>query len=192
MSKMTIRLNSHDIKALIREVEDLRKQVTSGCERLRELLAESISTEAEAGFNGVILDDTFRTIEGKGNSKSISNVNPIMSDGISVSYRAEGDNVTVVFTQNEDAIWIEFGAGVHHNGAKGSRPNPLAGNVPEVVGIGEYGHGKGSRDSWVFVEDGTRYQTHGTPASMPMYHALQNTLADFPSIVRSVFPNARL
>lgn len=93
---------------------------------------------------------------------------------------------TLVF-QGKDVAFIEFGAGVHYNGAGGSSPNPLG--APLGMVIGSYGKGLGLNDSWRYRDkiDGTWQVSHGTKAAMPMYHADQAIIDQFISIAKEVF-----
>ena len=82
----------------------------------------------------------------------------------------------VVKASGEAVCFVEFGAGVFYNGAdayQGTRPEG-------IVGIGEYGSGKGKRKAWGFPGMATYVDangktrgnaTHGTPASNALYYA---------------------
>ena len=92
-------------------------------------------------------------------------------------------NKSSVIANGEEAVFAEFGAGVYYNGPVGSFPHP---NKPiGVVAIGKYGHGYGSREIWVFYDKNREPKfTHGTPASMPMYHAMQELIQIAPQIAK--------
>ena len=95
------------------------------------------------------------------------------------------ENVTLVIASGEDAIWAEFGAGVHHNGSPGSSPHPKGSELGFT--IGSYGKGMGKKDIWGFYEDGELRLTHGAPATMPMYNALKTVCDEISEIAREVF-----
>ena len=95
------------------------------------------------------------------------------------------DNVTVVVAQGEDAIWVEFGAGVHHNGSAGSSPHPSGAELGFT--IGGFGKGNGKKDIWGYYEGGELRLTHGTPAVMPMYNAMKMVCDEIVDIAREVF-----
>ena len=117
-----------------------------------------------------------------------------MYDGVNDS------DVTIVETENGYAIqakgeavaFIEFGAGVYHNTSE-PYPNPR----PEgIVGIGEYGQGKGQRKAWYYKgEPGTNgevqpsgvVKTRGNPASMPLWYASEEMRNSILQITREVF-----
>ncbi len=79
-------------------------------------------------------------------------------------------SVTVVVASGEDAVWVEFGAGVYHNGSPGSSPHPHGAELGMT--IGGFGKGNGKKEVWGFYENGELKLSHGTPARMPM--ALQS------------------
>ena len=93
--------------------------------------------------------------------------------------------ITTVIAEGEDAVWCEFGAGVYHNGSAGSSPNPYGKDLGFT--IGNYGKGYGKRTAWGYFEDGELVITRGTPASMPMYNAVQEVARKAIEIAREVF-----
>lgn len=184
MASITIKLNSKGIRDAIEAVNKRRAMITEdGLTHLRQAIAERIKTYATTVATGAILDDTFMEY-GKGATRG--SASPILATDINITYHEGSDNVTFVVSTGEDMVWLEFGAGVHYNGAVGSKPNPLAGNISEVSGIGQYGKGRGASDSWIFSKNGVRYRTHGTPAVMPLFHAIQDVENDFIAIARGV------
>ena len=88
------------------------------------------------------------------------------------TWQAEGDAV----------CFIEFGAGVHHNGKE-----PYPNRPKEVAKIGEYGKGRGKRDTWVYIDEDGKHFTHGNPAAMPMWFATKEMEMSVERIVREVF-----
>lgn len=176
MIKKTIKfgLSESEIDRAIKEIDEYKKYTLSKTELLKKRIAEFIADKAGAGFSGSIVDDLLPESGGP----RYANVN--------VTIKEDG-GVFIVIANGEDAVWVEFGAGVYHNGPPGSTPNPLG----EQLGfrIGEYGLGYGKGETWYF-EDHTTGETkftHGTPANMPMYKALEAVVHDLKSIVREVF-----
>lgn len=121
------------------------------------------------------------------------------------SARYDGDNdVTVSAVPTESGVnivadgnavaFIEFGAGVTlGNGYPGERPDG-------ILGIGEYGQGKGKQTLWGYygsggtdgryvktTEKGDLYLTEGNPPAMAMYHAAERILEQITQIAREVF-----
>lgn len=188
MAKMTVHLDPAEIKNLQQYIRNRHRTLEQELADLRLQIAERIKAAIQANVNGSILDDTFYTYT-KGQSRGID-TGPIMgtSADVTVDIQTSGSNVTVIVVSGDDIVWLEFGAGVHYNNGD---PNPTyRGVVPGIVGIGQYGKGKGMNDSWMFTKNGERYRTHGTPASMPIYHAVQDSAQYIIDSIRSVFPNA--
>ena len=141
-----MKLSSDSIKTAIAELKAYRDSLDAKMNELLEKLAYIGGKEASVRFTTAIYDGV--------NDSSVS-VEPI-SDGYCI--KAEGKAV----------CFIEFGAGVYHNpGEPYPNPRPVG-----VVGIGEYGEGRGKRQAWGFRdESGELVITHGNPAAMPMWYA---------------------
>ena len=160
--RINVRLNSKSIDAAIKEVQKYRSWISEKSAELTRRLAEIGAEEAIVRFAGAQYDGV--------NDASVS-VEPI-ANGYTV--RAQGGSV----------FFIEFGAGVYYNGTEPyPEPRPAG-----VVGIGEYGQGKGKRNAWGFYDDsGALVITHGTPAAMPMLHAGRAMRRAVAQIAREVF-----
>ncbi len=166
--KLKIRLNSDSAEKALAQVREYEKSLKSKTERLRQRVAEEIQKLAETGFNGSVYDDIL--MEGT----RVPNVKVVTE---------EKGKVSVVIAYGKEAVFAEFGAGVYYN--PGGSPHPL--QPPGIVEIGTYGKGYGARKVWGFLENGELRLTHGTPASMPMYRALQEVSARLEEIAREVF-----
>lgn len=165
-----VELSASSINKAIQALRHYEKWLDGKCEELRQAVAEKLAEYAQTGFNGSIADDML-------------NESPILPD-VKVTWDNRGD-VTIVMAEGKDAVFIEFGAGVFHNGA-GVSPNPLG--VDLGFTIGGYGNGNGQKNVWGFYgEDGELHLTHGTPASMPMYTAMMQILDELPQIAKEVF-----
>lgn len=172
MKTISFSLDTKSINRAIRELQQYRDEFARNCKRLRELIGERIAWSASQGFNSALVSDVI-----KGTSETNANVQ------VSVENR---NDVTVVFADGEQAIFIEFGAGVYNNGAAGSSPHPWGAEKGFL--IGEYGQGKGKRQAWGYYNDsGTVTVTRGTPAAMPMYHGMQDAIRVMDDLVREVF-----
>lgn len=173
MSKTAIcfGLSEKEIDRAIKELEEYKKGFEKKCEELRQRVSERIRQKAQEGFNGAIVDDL--TAESGG--ARLAEVNVVTE---------EGDDVTLVIAQGTDAVWVEFGAGVYYNGAVGSSPNPYGADLGFTIGgFGE----NGKKETWGFYENGDLKITHGTPATKPMFHAVQYVLDDIGDIAKEVF-----
>ena len=100
------------------------------------------------------------------------------------------------------AIWIEFGTGVHYNGAAGSSPHPKGAELGMT--IGSYGQGYGRQDGWFYPTDDPRYEikrrdengnivgtgygyTHGIKANAFMYRTAKELERQIPELAKKVF-----
>lgn len=164
-------LDPKSIGRAMREVEKLKRETAEKAERLAKLIAERIAQTAQSGFGAAVVDDLLN-----GGPRSAS---------VDVSVDSRG-KVSVVIASGKDAVWVEFGAGVYHNGAAGTSPHPRGGELG--LTIGSYGEGRGARNVWGYYNaDGDLTLTHGTPASMPMYSAMQAVCAEIADIAREVW-----
>lgn len=163
-------LSEKEIDRAIKELEQYKKEVIRKTALLQGKIAERIETEVRSGFSGAIVDDLL-----KGGSKTAQ---------VSVSLDNR-ENVSVVIAAGEDAIWVEFGAGVFHNGSVGTSPHPNGSSLGFT--IGGYGKGMGKKDTWGYYENGELKLTHGTPATMPMYRAVRTVCSEIAEIAREVF-----
>lgn len=172
MGKKVIRfgLSEREISKAIRELEQYKQEIIQKTDLLRERVAERIAELSRSGFAGAIVDDL---VKGGQRTAQVD---------VSIDNR---ENVTIVIASGEDAIWAEFGAGVHHNGSPGSSPHPKGSEMGFT--IGGYGKGMGKKDTWGFYEDGGLRLTHGAPATMPMYNALKTVCDEISEIAREVF-----
>lgn len=93
------------------------------------------------------------------------------------------DGGYAIVAKGEVVCFIEFGTGVYHNP---SEPYPLP-RPDGVVGIGEYGDGRGKGQGWVFGEKGDTTFTRGSPAAMPMWYATEEMRRQVMAIAREVF-----
>ena len=169
------------VDAAVKEIREYSRWVQSKTIELRERVAELISDQAHFEFHFAIASDTFKVIDGNNTHSE----GPILAN---VSVTTEpGNDSTLVIAHGSDAVWIEFGAGVHYNGGVGSYPNPLAASAG-MVAIGTYGKGNGAKEVWGYLDDdGKVHLTRGTPASMPLYKALLEVSRDIVQIAREVF-----
>lgn len=172
MSRKLIRfdLSVDKIDAAIKELKDYQKLVQAKMDTLRQRVADSLAEEVRRGFSGAIVDDL------------ISGGKRLADLQVSVSYEPDA---ALVIAGGTDAIWVEFGAGVYHNGAGGGSPHPKGAELGFT--IGGYGKGQGNKEVWGFYENGELYLTHGTPAAFPMYNAVQAITNVISDMAKEVF-----
>lgn len=160
---------SRATRTLDEYVADLKEKADELCNRLAELGC----TRAKLDFSNAIYDGV--------NDVDV-HVEPI-------------DNGYKVVATGNAVMFIEFGAGVYYNGS-GSYPGELP---PGVVGIGEYGQGRGKNDWWLYPGPPGNAGgvpstsvpgmtiTHGNPPAAAMYHAEQDVRNAVERIAREVF-----
>lgn len=170
--KITFSLNPQSIDRAIREVEAYQREFSGKIQEVRRRIAERIKWTAEQGFQSAMVSDVI--------------VGPEPSNDVQVSVE-HGDKMSVIIADGEQAVFIEFGAGVYHNGPEGSSPHPWGAEKGYL--IGRYGKGKGKYDAWSYYDNGKRVFTAGTPAAMPMYHGYMDAVQSIQEIVREVFGN---
>lgn len=167
---ITFGLSSQDIDRAMKELVDYKQDILKKTELLRKRVAERLADETRQGFNGAVVDDLI-----KGGTR-------YGSVDVSIDER---ENVTAVVAIGEDAVWIEFGAGVYHNGSPGSSPHPHGAELGMT--IGGFGKGNGKKEVWGFYEEGELKLTHGTPAKMPMARAVTTVCNEISQIAKEVF-----
>lgn len=168
--KISFKLSEQDIDRAIKELADYKREIQRKTELLQDKVAERLADEARKGFAGAVVDDLVR------GGQRFAQVD------VSVNNRG---SVTVVIASGEDAVWVEFGAGVYHNGSPGSSPHPNGAELGMI--IGGFGKGNGKKEVWGFYEDGELKLTRGTPAVMPMARAVTSVCNDIQQIAKEVF-----
>lgn len=164
MSKTVINysLSVSDINRAIREVEKFKREFLKKKEQFMNGLAMIGVKEASVRFTTAIYDGV--------------NDAEVTLDKTDNGYRITANGQAVAF--------IEFGAGVYHNPSEPyPEPRPAG-----IVGIGEYGLGKGKQKAWGFKdESGEVVITRGNPASMPMWYASTEMKNSILKVAREVF-----
>ena len=163
-------LSTKDINRAIKELEKYKQELIRKEKLLLEKLAYIGVKEASVRFTTAIYDgvnDSTVSLEQNANGYSI------VANGSAVAF-------------------IEFGSGVYHNTGE-PYPNPRPAGI---VGIGEYGKGKGKRRAWYYKgEPGSNgevnskgfVKTRGNPAAMPMYYASEEMKRSILQVAREVF-----
>ena len=170
--KIVVSLSEAGIKSAIKELEQYKKWVEQKTAQLIERLAIIGAQEASIRFASAQYDG-------------------VNDSSVSVEPMANGWKIVA---SGEAVAFIEFGAGVYHNGSE-PYPNP-PGRPSGVSNIGEYGKGMGKRQGWVY--DGSpgssgkilpngKVFTRGNPAAMPLYFASQEIVNRVTQIAREVF-----
>ena len=156
------KLDEQDINRAIKELERYKQEFLKKEKRVIEGLAEIGLREASVRFTTAMYDGT--------------------ND---VSVRLDtSNNGYVIVAEGQAVAFIEFGAGVYHNTSE-PYPNPRPNGI---VGIGEYGQGKGKQKAWGYKNENDELViTRGNPAAMPMWYASEEIKNSVMKVVREVF-----
>ena len=172
----TINVNTLDytsVEQAKRELWDYHRWLLRKADELRDKVADLIASYADAGFNSSPADSTLL------GGMRIGTVDVQVTHSMKIA---------VVMAIGEDAVWIEFGAGVYYNTAAGTSPNPLVMQNGLEFNIGSYSLYDPNKTTWFFYdENGDKQGTHGTPASMPFYRAITTVATDIAAIAKGVF-----
>ena len=163
-------LTTKDINRAIREVKSFKEDFLKKVDIYRKRVTDEIAVQVSLNFESSVVDDTVK--------------NGTRKPDVTINVEERG-SISVVVADGEDAVWCEFGAGVYHNGSVGSSPNPYGGELG--LTIGSYGKGFGKQQAWGYYDNGELVITRGTPASMPMYNAVQTVTIKAITIAREVF-----
>ena len=164
MSKRIIQcsLNAQSIEQAVNELKAYKQEFLEKEKRLLEGLAKIGLKEASVRFTTAMYDGT---------------------NDVSV-HLDETNKGYVVVAEGKAVAFIEFGAGVYHNGSE-PYPNP---RPTGVVGIGEYGKGYGKRKAWGYLDENQELViTRGNPAAMPMWYASEEIKNAVLKVAREVF-----
>lgn len=162
-------LSERSINAAIREIEEYKQTLLF---KTRELLDE-------LGRIGLkVINGSMTNVIGTSNPNHFAYV----------KVNASGNNMrATIILQGRDIMFIEYGAGIHYNGAVGTSPNPNGQKFGYT--IGSYGKGRGAEDSWTYYDEekGGFRRSHGTKAAMPMYNAETEIRKQVDAIAKKVF-----
>ena len=163
-------LDRNSIQHAIKEIKAYERDIERKTNTLRTRLATQMAMLTSRGFASAVADTSLRGLD----------------KGADVTIEVDDQaNVSIVMASGPDAIWAEFGAGVYYNGPAGSSPHPKGSELGFT--IGGYGKGNGKKETWGYISEGELVLTHGTPASMPMFKAMQAICAEVESVAREVF-----
>jgi len=179
---INVPLSHSGIDAAIIELKAYKMDFERKCKAVRHEVAERVKQKAEdmylyATYNDWVDGHTDRALV------------PIVVE--------ETENQSIVIA-GYPAIFIEFGAGVTHNGPVFTSPHPMGyilnftiGSYRQGRGWAEYGPykafgnaSKGQFESWYVPDKGF---TRGTPSQRVLWNAMQLTLAEMDDIINEVF-----
>lgn len=145
-------------------VNNAIKKMDAYTEKLKRLAKELPEVLAKFGINGAFVRFSSATYDVLTEFSGGTSSKPYIM--VSAVPRENGWSVEA---KGKEVCFVEFGAGVHFNGAEsylGTRP-------PEMFRIGEYGEGHGKQDKWVFGHRPNHKWTYGTQASNALFYTAQ-------------------
>jgi hypothetical protein len=163
-------LSVGEINRAIKEIKAHKQELIKKTALLRERIAAEIAANAESAFARAIVDDLLN------GSQRMADVD------VTVSNR---DNTSIVIANGKDAVFVEFGSGVFHNGSIGSSPHPKGKELGFTIGV--YCKGYGKKTVWGFYKDEELHLTHGTPGVMPLYNAVRTVCENIYKIAREAW-----
>lgn len=164
-----LQLSEQSVNAAVKELEEYKNSLVT---KTRELVEE-------LGRIGI---ETITNSLAQAEGDSDTNIERL------VEIKAVGNRIrATLYARGRHIMFLEYGAGIHYNGAAGQSPNPNGQKFGYV--IGSYGKGHGTEDSWVYYneETGGFRTSQGTKAVMPMYNADDKIRKEFRSVAKKVF-----
>lgn len=172
---ITVELSSDSIGSAIKQLKWARAQTKTNCVLYRLRVAEKIKEIAHELYRSAWYNDIV------GGSRMEGENLPAMFMSIENS-----EEMTALVINNQVAIFIEFGAGVYHNGPAFSSPHPWGSELGFT--IGSYPEhkvpSKGVNPSW---DTGEGYVTRGTEAQLVLWRAVKMVDAYLEDIAKEVF-----
>lgn len=176
--KIELELSATSIDSAIRALTEYQQSIDKKLNLLMQRISERIIAEAQQNFNSAV---------GATNINTADSAPPKVSVDWSVSKRNTYIVTAKDVSSGEPQIaFVEFGAGVFHNGSAGSSPHPLGTELG--LTIGSYGYGRGTRRAWGYYDEtGQLVITRGTPGQSPFYRAFLAAVAEIPQLAKEVF-----
>lgn len=179
---ITMTLDAGSIQSAIAELRAYKAEFMRKVEELRKRVGERIRWSAEQGFKSAVVEDIAAVYADDGRPANYHEPNDV-----TVTVGDDG-TVTTVIASGSQMLFIEFGAGITHNGGRamaGSSLHPWGDDLGYLIGT--YGEGHGSQRAWGFRVSNALVITRGTPAAMPMYKGWEEAIRTFDEIVKEVF-----
>ena len=171
--------NYQDVKDVVAGIRRYRNRLDKKVVELSERLAKEGLKMAKFTFDSANYD----YLVGHGGEEGFA---PKPEITVSV-HRIDSVKSRATFAleaNGEKVAFVEFGAGVFFNPGGGIHP----GRPDGIVGIGEYGQGKGKRQAWGYYDEaGIFHVTRGTPEQPGMLFASLVMRSKLENIAREVF-----
>lgn len=168
----TIHIEAFDkssVDKAIEEVKAIKKEWKRKANLCSEMIAAALADEINKNLSAITMTDDVIDVKTH---------QPAPINRFAMAY-PQGNRIII---KGQDIAFIEFGAGIYHNGD--INPNPLAMSVKFDTGPGTYGKSQGIKPYWFIAHN---LISRGTPAYMPIQNAIDTIAPQVPTLVRSVF-----
>ena len=162
-------LDKNSVANAVAELREFKSEVSRKANLLCETIAAMIADEIDKNFSEIDMSDDL---------KDITTHTPTPGFPI-LGVEARGNQVYIA---GAEIVFVEFGAGIYHNG--NGQQNPLADKVSFDTEIGSFGLGNGNKKYWFVAHN---LISCGTPAYMPIYKAIEAVKPQIPTIARQIF-----
>lgn len=173
--RITVELTHDGIADAIKQMKIVRAMTKTNCVLFRIEVAKKIEEIAQDLYSMAWYNDIV------GGERMEGENLPVMWTSIENT-----EEYTALVVNNDIAVFIEFGAGVYHNGPAFSSPHPWGSELGFT--IGSYPEhkvpSKGVNPSW---DTGEGYATRGTEAQLVLWRAVKMVDAYLEDIAKEVF-----
>lgn len=176
---MAFEFKFDNLETVIAQIEQQKEDLKNKERIALERVCQRLITLIQLYSNGAVSDELYQEQRSKGVSTYIPATE--YSGGFQCSYVVNKHSATVTVV-DKDLFFIEFGAGKYANGF-----NPLKDEISMPTGRGTYGLGLGRLDRWHFTDSRGRLMAKGTPATMPIFKAIEQVKTEIPTICKGVF-----
>lgn len=174
---MKIDINIFDLDSIdkaINQINQYAKDFENKTAECKTKIADKCLEYSRANFDNSWVDDIVTT--GSENDYAFSSHSPIVTCSVE-----EHEGQVTLTASGYDAVWVEFGAGIHYNLSVGDSPHEWGAELGML--IGEYGKKQGRNHMWLSPNGVSR----GTKAQMPLYNACVQTEEDAYEVIKEVF-----
>lgn len=185
MKRIKCELSLDSLLAASQHIEKYADTWEHRNENLAKRVMEEVSHELYLNLQGIVYNPEARLVVRSENGKQLvpTTVIPDINSPWEEKIEEAGKVTWIVSIEGKDVAFIEFGAGVFHNGGSSSHPRSRALGFK----IGEYREHKGKQSAWGYYdEQGNVIVTRGTPAQMPLYKAMTTVMPKIPAIVKEM------
>ena len=162
-----VTLSSKGITKLIKDLEKYKKSLTRLTKEFQKKLGEAGVEECKARVSYIPADYEL--------------------DEVTVTYQLK-DNTVYIYMSGKEAVFIEFGAGVIHNGPIGTSLHPKGEELGLVIGSYPGQTHADSPHGWYYTdENGVKHRSKGNPAFAPLYLTEIYLMTNAARIAKEVF-----